>query len=89
MLMVNVMVIYSHDWTNIGFSFILITVNLFRHPTSIKFRLYTLYLTMFLSFIGKKSRNQNTSLGDIGLPQLRKMDTINHCHHMTSRLGVK
>ena len=23
------------DWTNIGFSFILITVNLFRHPTLI------------------------------------------------------
>ena len=29
----HVMVLYSPDWTNIGFSFILPTVNLFRHPT--------------------------------------------------------
>ena len=25
-------VLYSPDWTNIGFSFIVLTVNLFRHP---------------------------------------------------------
>ena len=29
----SVMVLYSPDWTNIGFSFILLTVYLFRHPT--------------------------------------------------------
>ena len=27
------MVLCSPDWTNIGFSFILLTVNLFRHST--------------------------------------------------------
>ena len=30
----------SPDWTNIGFSFILLTVNLFRHPTLIEHGLY-------------------------------------------------
>ena len=34
------MVLYSLDWTNIGFSFILLTVNLFRHPTLIEHGLY-------------------------------------------------
>ena len=34
------MVIYSPDWTNIWFSFILPTVNLFRHPTLIEHGLY-------------------------------------------------
>ena len=32
----HVMVLYSPDWTNIGFSFILLIVNLFRHPTLIQ-----------------------------------------------------
>ena len=32
----QVMVIYSCDWTKTGFSFILLTVNLFRHPTLIE-----------------------------------------------------
>ena len=27
------MLLYSPDWTNTGFSFILLTVNLFRHST--------------------------------------------------------
>ena len=31
-----VMVLYSPDLTNIGFSFILLTVNLFHHPTLIE-----------------------------------------------------
>ena len=30
------MVLYSPHWTNLGFSFILLTVNLFRHPTHIE-----------------------------------------------------
>ena len=41
------MVLYSPDWTNIGFTFILLTVNLFRHPTLIEHGLYTLKLTVF------------------------------------------
>ena len=28
--------VYSPDWTNTGFSFILLTVNLFRHSTLIE-----------------------------------------------------
>ena len=35
------MVLHSPDWTNIGFSFILLTVNLFCHPTLIEQRLYS------------------------------------------------
>ena len=34
------MVLYSPDWTNIGFSFILLTVNPFRHLTLIEHGLY-------------------------------------------------
>ena len=34
------MVIYSPDWTNTGFSFILLTVNLFRHSTLTEQGLY-------------------------------------------------
>ena len=35
------MVLYSPDWTNIiGFYFILLTVNLFRHSTLIEHGLY-------------------------------------------------
>ena len=30
------MILYSPDWTNVGFSFILLTVNLFRHSTLIE-----------------------------------------------------
>ena len=36
------MVLYSPDWTNIGFSFILLTVNLFRHPTHIEHGQYSI-----------------------------------------------
>ena len=32
----RVMVLYSLDWTSIGFLFILLTVNLFRHLTLIE-----------------------------------------------------
>ena len=39
------MVLYSHNWTNIGFSFIILTVNLFCHPTLIK---HGLYVHLFL-----------------------------------------
>ena len=36
----HIMVLYSPHWTNIGFfSFILRTVNLFRYPTRIVYRL--------------------------------------------------
>ena len=34
------MVLYSPDWTNTGFSFILLTVNLFRHSTLTEQGLY-------------------------------------------------
>ena len=34
------MVLYSSDWTKTDFSFILLTVNLFRHPTFIVQGLY-------------------------------------------------
>ena len=36
----HVMVLYSPDWTNIGFSFVLLTVTLFRHPALIEHGLY-------------------------------------------------
>ena len=39
------MVLYSPDWTNTGFSFILLTVNLFRHSTLTEQGLYTLQNT--------------------------------------------
>ena len=41
------MVLYSPDWTNIGFSFILLTVILFRHPTLIEHGLYCKLLRGF------------------------------------------
>ena len=34
------MVLYLTDWTNTGFSFILLTVNLFRHSTLTELGLY-------------------------------------------------
>ena len=34
------MVLYSPDWTNTGFSFILLTINLFRHSTLTEQGLY-------------------------------------------------
>ena len=37
----HVMVLYSPDWTNTGFSLILITVNLFRHLTLIEHGVYS------------------------------------------------
>ena len=37
----HVMALYSPDWTNIRFSFIFLTVNLFRHPTLIEHGLYS------------------------------------------------
>ena len=36
------MVLYTPDWTNVGFLFILLTVNLFCHPTFIEQGLYSL-----------------------------------------------
>ena len=36
----HVMALYLPDWTNIGFSFMLLTVNLFRHPTHIEHGIY-------------------------------------------------
>ena len=41
----HVMVLYSPGWTNIGFSFILLTVNLFRHLTLIERGLYKLFFS--------------------------------------------
>ena len=35
----HIMELYSPHWTNIEFSFILLIVNLFRHPTCIEHRL--------------------------------------------------
>ena len=37
------MVLYSPDWINTGFSFIRLTVNLFRHPTLIEHGHYWRY----------------------------------------------
>ena len=39
------MVLYSPDWTNTGFSFILLTVNLFRHSTLTEQGLYVYCFT--------------------------------------------
>ena len=39
------MALYSPDWTNIGFSLRLLTVNLFRHPTLIEHGLYPVEYT--------------------------------------------
>ena len=39
------MVLYSPDWTNTGFSFILLTVNPFRHSTLTEHGLYIYALT--------------------------------------------
>ena len=36
----HVMVLYSHDWTNMGFYYILLTVNLYRHSTLIEHGLH-------------------------------------------------
>ena len=46
------MVLYSPDWTNTGFSFILLTVNLFRHSTLTEQGLYfrNSALTLFVCF---------------------------------------
>ena len=38
------MVLYSPDWINTGFSFILLTVNLFRHSTLTEQGLYPLFV---------------------------------------------
>ena len=42
------MVLYSPDWTNTGFSFILLTVNPFRHSTLTEHGLYLQYLSTFI-----------------------------------------
>ena len=42
----HVMVLYSPGWTNIGFSFILLTVNLFRHLSLIERGPYKLFLAI-------------------------------------------
>ena len=47
----HVMVQYLPDWTNIGFSFILLTVNLFRHPTLIEHGLCTKSFCLFVRFV--------------------------------------
>ena len=45
------MVLYLSNWTNIGFSFLFLTVNLFRHSTLNEHRLYPVYLKKNLSVI--------------------------------------
>ena len=45
------MVLYSPDWTNTGFSFILLTVNPFRHSTLTE---HGLYFTVHLRYLGSK-----------------------------------
>ena len=42
------MVLYSPDRTNIGFSFILLTVNLFRHSTLTEYGLYVFCARLFI-----------------------------------------
>ena len=44
------MVLYSPDWTNTGFSFILITVNLFRHSTLTEQGLYLNSLSCYVVY---------------------------------------
>ena len=47
------MVLYSPDWTNTGFSFILLTVNLFRHSTLTEQGLYIICSTKTLKYCQK------------------------------------
>ena len=43
------MVLYSPDWTNTGFSFMLLTANLFRHSTLTEQGLYSnLFLNAYI-----------------------------------------
>ena len=42
------MVLYSPDWTNIGFSFIILTVNLFCHTTLIEHVSTADFLTLYM-----------------------------------------
>ena len=42
----QVRVLYSPDWTHTGFSFIILTVNLFCHPTVIQHRLYFKFMCL-------------------------------------------
>ena len=46
------MILYSPDWTNIGFSFMLLTVNLFRHSTLTE---HGLYIGVALIFTNNKT----------------------------------
>ena len=59
------MVLYSPDWTNIGFSFILLAVNLFRHYTLIEYRLYIrVYGRQQLNFDGSKHPYEHKKLNE-------------------------
>ena len=49
------MVLYLSDWTNIGFSFIFLTVNLFRHSTIIEHGLYLIHLETLLNTFANKA----------------------------------
>ena len=57
------MVLYSPDWTNTGFSFILLTVNLFRHPTLIEHRHYSYH-----GSTGLENKNYQNEIVNIVLP---------------------
>ena len=53
------MVLYSPDWTNTGFSFILLTVNPFRHSTLTEHGLYMpLYIDIYLQVCTKLFHNK-------------------------------
>ena len=48
------------NWTNIGVSFVLLTVNLFRHPTLIEHGLYK--LVVYLAIVDKVLRHSHAWL---------------------------
>ena len=51
------MVLYSPDWTNTGFSFILLTVNPFRHSTLTEHGLYL--MSCYKSYYVGKNNKRN------------------------------
>ena len=55
------MVLFSPDWTNIGFFFILLTVNLFRHSTLIEHGLYLMLLLCLYPVVNKELELENAA----------------------------
>ena len=77
------MVLYSPDWTNTGFSFILLTVNLFRHSTLTEQGLYvklfkasllcSVYLVQLKQFITRSVLHVNVCI-------ILKMKMVQKCY---------